>query len=88
MCSELLYESLDALQSLPEATLFKEGSVSRASTFLNFLKLERGQRIPVQNQQVHVALTLLLEFAVQRGSLGNIMSSVLMLLNLRQSDQL
>lgn len=43
LCSELLHESLDALQSLPEATLFEEGSVStvwlevveRASKFLN-----------------------------------------------------
>lgn len=43
LCSELLLESLEALQSLPEATLFEEGSVSgvwievvdRATKFLH-----------------------------------------------------
>lgn len=43
LCSELLQESLDALRSLPEATLFDEGSVSsvwlevveRATKFLH-----------------------------------------------------
>ena len=43
LCSELLQESLDALQSLPEATLFDEGCVStvwlevveRATKFLH-----------------------------------------------------
>lgn len=43
LCSELLQESLEALQSLPEATLFEEGSVSgvwievveRATKFLH-----------------------------------------------------
>lgn len=43
LCSELLQESLEALQSLPEASLFEDGSVSsvwldvveRAAKFLN-----------------------------------------------------
>ncbi|KAL5011340.1 hypothetical protein ScPMuIL_009891 [Solemya velum] len=97
LCSELLHESLDALQSLPEATLFEEGSVStvwlevveRASKFLNSVVAgdlstgtgaKESSKIPVQDQQV--ALALLLELAVQRGSLGNVLSSVLLLLNL------
>ena len=43
LCTELLQESLEALQSLPEASLFEEGTVStvwldfveRATKFLN-----------------------------------------------------
>uniref|UniRef100_A0A2C9K806 HECT-type E3 ubiquitin transferase n=1 Tax=Biomphalaria glabrata TaxID=6526 RepID=A0A2C9K806_BIOGL len=45
LCGELLQESLDALRSLPEASLFEEGSVSsvwqevveRATKFLHFI---------------------------------------------------
>ncbi|CAG5129600.1 unnamed protein product, partial [Candidula unifasciata] len=45
LCGELLQESLDALRSLPEATLFEEGAVSslwlevveRATKFLHFV---------------------------------------------------
>ncbi|XP_048243824.1 E3 ubiquitin-protein ligase HERC2-like isoform X1 [Haliotis rufescens] len=97
LCSELLQESLDALRSLPEATLFDEASVSsvwlevveRATKFLHSVvagdlsgsSSARGSsKIPVQDQQI--ALALLLELAVQRGSLSHILSSVLLLLNL------
>ncbi|XP_065932277.1 E3 ubiquitin-protein ligase HERC2 isoform X4 [Magallana gigas] len=94
LCSELLHESLEALQSLPEATLFEESRVSsvwlevvdRASGFLQ--GVVRGtpnqsgnpSKIPVQDQQM--ALCLLLELSIQRGSLSHILSSVLLLLNL------
>lgn len=96
LCMELLHESLEALQSLPEASLFDEGSVSsvwlevveRASKFLHSVVAgEVGSSgagakssIPVQDQQT--ALALILELAVQRGTLSHILNCVLLLLNL------
>ncbi|XP_052077229.1 E3 ubiquitin-protein ligase HERC2-like isoform X2 [Mytilus californianus] len=97
LCSELLQESLEALQSLPEATLFEEGSVSgvwievveRATKFLHSVvggdlngsaSSKGSSKIPVQDQQI--ALSLLLELSIQRGSLSSVLGSVLLLLNL------
>ncbi|KAK7486952.1 hypothetical protein BaRGS_00021768, partial [Batillaria attramentaria] len=97
LCSELLQESLDALRSLPEATLFEDGSVSsvwlevveRATKFLHSVvagdlsgsaSAHSSSKIPTQDQQI--ALCLLMELAVQRGSLGHMLSAVLLLLNL------
>ncbi|XP_021378315.1 E3 ubiquitin-protein ligase HERC2-like isoform X2 [Mizuhopecten yessoensis] len=97
LCSELLQESLEALQSLPEATLFDEGSVSsvwlevveRASKFLHSLVAgdlsgSASSKAPskIPVQDQQTALSLLLELSIQRGSLSHILSSVLLLLNL------
>ncbi|XP_052829652.1 E3 ubiquitin-protein ligase HERC2 isoform X3 [Octopus bimaculoides] len=112
LCSELLQESLDALRSLPEATLFDESSVSpvwlevveRASKFLHSVvagELTGGggmtstasssvtssrytNHVPLPDQQR--ALALLLELAVQRGSLSHILGGVLLLLNLWENS--
>ncbi|TSK42064.1 E3 ubiquitin-protein ligase HERC2 [Bagarius yarrelli] len=92
LCSELLQESLDALRALPEATLFDESTVSsvwlevveRATKFLSEVhgggigKAPSG--IPLQDQ--HLALAILLELAVQRGTLSQLLSAVLLLLRL------
>lgn len=84
LCSELLQESLDALRALPEASLFDEGTVSsvwlevveRATRFLRSVVTgdvhgtpgTKGPgSIPLQDQ--HLALAILLELAVQRGTL-------------------
>ncbi|XP_064637694.1 E3 ubiquitin-protein ligase HERC2-like isoform X2 [Lineus longissimus] len=91
LCSELLQESLEALRSLPEATLFDESSVSsvwlevveRATKFLRDLNggaSSKSSRVPIQDQQT--ALCLLLELAIQRGSLTHVLNAVLLLLNL------
>ncbi|XP_023713900.1 E3 ubiquitin-protein ligase HERC2 [Cryptotermes secundus] len=94
LCSELLNESLQALQSLPEATLFDENSVSpvwlevveRSDKFLRQVVLGDTNssrswcEVPVSDQ--HTALCLLLELAVQRGALSNILDAVILLLNL------
>ncbi|XP_012936715.1 E3 ubiquitin-protein ligase HERC2 [Aplysia californica] len=100
LCGELLQESLDALRSLPEATLFEEGSVSsvwvevveRATKFLHSVvagDLNAGassgghgtsSKVPVQDQQI--ALCLILELAVQKGTLSSVLQAVLLLLNL------
>ncbi|OXB80416.1 UNVERIFIED_CONTAM: hypothetical protein H355_003472 [Colinus virginianus] len=84
LCSELLQESLDALRALPEASLFDEGTVSsvwlevveRATKFLRSVvtgdvhgapSTKGAGNIPLQDQ--HLALAILLELAVQRGTL-------------------
>jgi E3 ubiquitin-protein ligase HERC2 len=80
LCSELLRESLEALLTLPEASLFDVDSVSsvwmevveRTSRFLRSVVLgelsnEPGMRlVPVTDS--HAALCLLLEFAIQKGA--------------------
>ncbi|XP_068082847.1 E3 ubiquitin-protein ligase HERC2 [Anabrus simplex] len=92
LCSELLTESLEALRSLPEATLFDESSVSpvwlevveRSAKFLRQVvlgDLNNGRswgEVPLSDR--HTALCLLLELAMQRGALRNILDSVLLLL--------
>ncbi|XP_076870833.1 LOW QUALITY PROTEIN: E3 ubiquitin-protein ligase HERC2 [Brachyhypopomus gauderio] len=92
LCSELLQESLDALRTLPEATLFDEGTVSsvwlevveRATKFLSDVhgggSGKTPSNIPLQDQ--HLVLAILLELAVQRGTLSQLLSAVLLLLRL------
>ncbi|KAK3907967.1 E3 ubiquitin-protein ligase HERC2 [Frankliniella fusca] len=91
LCSELLQESLEALQSLPEATLFDESAVSpvwlevvdRSARFLRQVVLGDGQgRGEVPRSDQHIALCLLLELAMQRGALSNMLEAVLLLLQL------
>uniref|UniRef100_A0A3B3QN49 E3 ubiquitin-protein ligase HERC2 n=1 Tax=Paramormyrops kingsleyae TaxID=1676925 RepID=A0A3B3QN49_9TELE len=90
LCSELLQESLDALRGLPEASLFDEGTVSsvwlevveRATKFLDIHSSASPKgpgSIPLQDQ--HLALAILLELSVQRGTL-QLLSAVLLLLRL------
>uniref|UniRef100_A0A452GSK3 HECT-type E3 ubiquitin transferase n=1 Tax=Gopherus agassizii TaxID=38772 RepID=A0A452GSK3_9SAUR len=97
LCSELLQESLDALRALPEASLFDEGTVSsvwlevveRATKFLRSVvtgdvhgapSSKGPANIPLQDQ--HLALAILLELAVQRGTLSQMLSAVMLLLQL------
>ncbi|XP_038616113.1 E3 ubiquitin-protein ligase HERC2 [Tachyglossus aculeatus] len=97
LCSELLQESLDALRALPEASLFDESTVSsvwlevveRATKFLRSVVTgdvhgaagSKGSG-PVPLQDQHVALAILLELAVQRGTLSQMLSAILLLLQL------
>uniref|UniRef100_UPI00358FCF6D E3 ubiquitin-protein ligase HERC2 n=1 Tax=Myxine glutinosa TaxID=7769 RepID=UPI00358FCF6D len=98
LCSELLQESLDALQALPEASLFDENNVSvvwlevveRAAKFLRSVvtgevhgTLDTKTGVPPQDQ--HLALAILLELAVQRGTLSQMLAAVLLLLQLWES---
>ncbi|KAL2717183.1 E3 ubiquitin-protein ligase HERC2 [Vespula squamosa] len=93
-CSELLSESLEALQCLPEATLFDESNVSqiwlevveRSTKFLKQVVVGNviGERswhpIPIADQ--HTALCLLLELVMQRATLSNLLDAVVLLLQL------
>ncbi|RLU17868.1 hypothetical protein DMN91_010107 [Ooceraea biroi] len=93
-CSELLTESLEALQSLPEATLFDETNVSqvwlevveRSAKFLRQVvtgEVTTGRSwrpVPLSDQ--HIALCLLLELVAQRATLSSLLDSVVLLLHL------
>lgn len=94
LCTEILKESLEALQSLPEANLFDDAGVSsvwlevvdRSTKFLRQVVLGEdnsgniSHEIPLQDQ--HYALCLLLELAVQRATLSHLLEAVLLLLRL------
>ena len=94
LCSDLLAESLEALQALPEASLFDSASVSkvwlevveRAGKFLRQVVVGevtgRGAGPPPPEADRHTALALLLELAVQRAGLAEMLSNVMLLLNL------
>ncbi|XP_012287916.1 E3 ubiquitin-protein ligase HERC2 [Orussus abietinus] len=94
LCSELLTESLEALQSLPEATLFDEGTVSRVwlevvERSAKFLRqVVTGDVVtgrswcPVPLSDQHTALCLLLELVTQKGTLSSLLDSVILLLHL------
>ncbi|XP_062306104.1 E3 ubiquitin-protein ligase HERC2 [Osmerus eperlanus] len=93
LCSELLQESLDALRALPEATLFDERTVSsvwlevveRATKFLSDVHGSASSKSNIPLQDQHLALAILLELAVQRGTLSQLLSAVLLLLRLWDS---
>ncbi|KAG5897066.1 hypothetical protein JTB14_025882 [Gonioctena quinquepunctata] len=94
LCSELLNESLEALRLLPAATLYEQNDVSpvwlevveRSSKFLR--QVVTGEvssdrsyySVPIEDQ--HTSLNLLLEFALQKGTLSSILDVVLLLLTL------
>ena len=94
LCSDLLAESLDALQALPEASLFDSAAVSkvwlevveRAGKFLRQVVVGevtgRGSGPPPPEADRHTALALLLELAVQRAGLAEMLSNVMLLLHL------
>ncbi|XP_042145750.1 E3 ubiquitin-protein ligase HERC2 isoform X2 [Ixodes scapularis] len=103
LCGELLRESLEALRAMPEASLFHEEAVSpvwlevvdRADNFLRSVVLgdinvgvglSRGcGQVPVPDQQL--ALSLLLELSIQRGTLSHLLGGVLLLLQLWDSGK-
>ncbi|KAJ8681467.1 hypothetical protein QAD02_017254 [Eretmocerus hayati] len=99
-CSELLAESLEALQSLPEATLFDESNVSqvwlevveRSAKFLR--QVVTGDVVsgriswcPVPLADQHTALCLLLELATQQGTLSSLLDAVILLLQLSEKPK-
>ncbi|XP_025832237.1 E3 ubiquitin-protein ligase HERC2 [Agrilus planipennis] len=94
LCSDLLLESLEALQILPVASLFDCSTVSPvwlevADRSIKFLRqvvtgdVVSGRQyceIPIQDQ--HTSLNILLELAVQKGTLSTILDVLLLLLNI------
>ncbi|KAK9875129.1 hypothetical protein WA026_005922 [Henosepilachna vigintioctopunctata] len=94
LCSELLTESLEALQLLPAASLFDEDNVSpvwlevveRSTKFLKLvitgeLNTNR-QSFNVPQDDQHTSLLLILELSLQRGKLSSFLDIILLLLNL------
>jgi len=95
LCSEVLQEAYEILRGLPVALLFDSTSVSsiwldvvdRSVMFLaevcRGLKMEERKNVPLEDRQT--ALALLLELALQRGTLQHILGAVLLLLQLSGS---
>ncbi|XP_026481651.1 probable E3 ubiquitin-protein ligase HERC2 [Ctenocephalides felis] len=89
ICTELLSEALDSLQSLPMACLFKHNTISpiwleildRSHKFLKQIVLGDGQcGIPKADQ--NISLCLLFELCAQRGVLSSLLECVSLLLAL------
>ncbi|ETN64680.1 hect E3 ubiquitin ligase [Anopheles darlingi] len=96
LCSELLSEALEALQTLPEASLFDTSHMStlwievveKSIKFLRQVVLGdvMGGRCLVPKPDRHIALNLLLELGAQKGTLGGSLEGVLLLLTLHEKD--
>lgn len=96
LCSELLLEALEALQGLPEASLFDTSLVSplwvevleRSIKFLRQVVLGdvMGGRCVVPRADRHIALSLLMELGSQKGTLGASLEVVLLLLTVWEKD--
>ena len=90
LCTDLLEETLAALRLLPPASLFDESTVSsvwlevveRTSKFLRSVVQGQMDSVEVPLKDRHTALTLLLELALQRGSLHELLKMVKLLLDL------
>lgn len=97
MCSELLQDSLDALQSLPEGSLFDTSGVStlwleaieKSIKFLRQVVLgdvSAGERVgggaSVPRTDRNISLNLLLELGIQKGTLSGSLEGILLLLTL------
>ncbi|XP_053688822.1 probable E3 ubiquitin-protein ligase HERC2 isoform X2 [Sabethes cyaneus] len=96
LCSELLSEALEALQTLPEASLFDTSQMSslwievveKSIKFLRQVVLGdvMGGRCLVPKADRHIALNLLLELGAQKGTLGGSLEGISLLLTLHEKD--
>jgi E3 ubiquitin-protein ligase HERC2 len=86
MCSELLQDSLDALQSLAEGSLFDMTNMSSlwieaVEKSIKFLRqVVLGDGIPRTDR--NISLNLLLELGIQKGTLSGSLEGILLLLTL------
>lgn len=97
LCSELLTEALEALQELPEASLFDSSKVSplwidvleHSLKFLRQVVLGDvvDDRCSVPRADRHVALSLLIELESQKGTLSASLEAILLLLTLWEKEK-
>lgn len=98
LCSELLMEALDAMQGLPEASLFDSVHVSPLwlevlERSLKFLRqvvvgdLITGGRGSVPKSDRDIALSLLLELESQKGTLSASLEAILLLLTVWDKEK-
>lgn len=97
LCSELLQEALEALQGLPEASLFDTSQVSalwievleRSIKFLRQVVLGdvMGGRCLVPRSDRHIALSLLMELGSQKGTLSASLELIQLLLTLWEKEK-
>lgn len=92
MCSELLQDSLETLQTLQEASLFDTASMSniwveaveKTIKFLRQVVLGDvvGDRGAIPRTDRNISLNLLLELGIQKGTLSSTLEGILLLLTL------
>lgn len=96
LCSELLSEALDAMQGLPEASLFDSTQVSslwlevleRSTKFLR--QVVNNDLMPsgsVPRTDRHIALSLLFELETQKGTLSASLEAILLLMTLWEKEK-
>eukprot|EP00118_Oscarella_pearsei_P022140 m.252836 g.252836 ORF g.252836 m.252836 type:complete len:3992 (+) comp40356_c1_seq2:177-12152(+) len=94
LCSDLLQDLLSSLQVLPDASLYDSVSVSpvwleavdRGSQFLRKIVCSDKEEVSVPLADRRIGLSLLLELAVQRANLQNILAAVVILLQLSEKS--
>lgn len=97
LCSELLSEALEAMQSLPEASLFDSTQVSSLwlevlERSIKFLRQVVNNDLVLSERSIprtdrHIALSLLLELESQKGTLSASLEAILLLMTLWEKEK-
>lgn len=96
LCSELLLDALEALQLLPEASLFNSPDISPLwlEVLENSIKFLRkvvvddiSEKFTIPQADRYIALSLLIELAVQKGTLSASLEAVILLLTLAEREK-
>lgn len=96
LCSELLLDALEALQLLPEASLFNAVDISSLwlEVLENSIKFLRNvviddisEKFSIPQGDRCIALSLLIELAIQKGTLSATLEAVILLLTLADKEK-
>lgn len=96
LCSELLLDALEALQLLPEASLFNSHDISPLwlEVLDNSIKFLRkvvvddiSDKFTVPQTDQYIALSLLIELAIQKGTLSASLEAIILLLTLADKEK-
>lgn len=96
LCSELLLDALEALQLLPEASLFNAVDISSLwlEVLENSIKFLRNvviddisEKFSIPQADRYIALSLLIELAIQKGTLSASLEAVILLLTLADKEK-
>lgn len=96
LCSEMLLDALDALQLLPEASLFNSQDISPLwlEVLENSIKFLRkvvvddiSEKFTIPQSDRYIALSLFIELAIQRGTLNASLEAIILLLTLADREK-
>lgn len=96
LCSEILLDTLEALQLLPEASLFNANDISPlwVEVLENSIKFLRkvviddiGEKCSIPQGDRYIALSILIELAIQKGTLSASLDAVILLLTLADKEK-